>query len=550
MRGVQTISLVGGRHNVHPPVSPMARHTVSPIKRASRGLNCPEERLCDQIGNIDAMSDELQTYVIRYRTAPTWLVPTVRTLAVIAGLLVVFFGVPFTTAYDGSIMEALVRLIMIGAICFSSWLISQVARYDKMHLTKDGLLFPSAFAPDLLFRRKRTWDDIGNILLGVMLMSDRKGTYEYELETAKDKKKLFIYFKSGGHATVELDRMSKESTEKFFRSIESWCIACRRSPQLSGGESQEVPRLPQKQPGVKMEELSFTKMWEEDLHDHFSATNFVPLAKGAELRDGKLKILMHLSSGGLSAVYLAEQSDKELRVVKEASLPSTIDESRADKARQLFAREAKILCELSHPQIARVVDFFVEKGRDYLVLEFVPGQSLRQLVRKSGALPQEKVLDLASQITEILDYLHRQNPPVLHRDVTPDNLVLQEDGKVVLIDFGAANILVGTATGTLIGKQSYIAPEQFRGKATTQSDIYSLGCTMYFLLTGQDPVPLSESVPSKHVSSISIELNELVLACTRIEAEQRILNTQELAARLEKAKSHDGGTVLRVTGAL
>ncbi len=496
------------------------------------------------------MADELQTYVIRYRTAPSWLVPTVRTIAVVTGLLVVFYGLPFSSASElGPVMEALARLIVIAAICFSSWLISQIAKYDKLFLTKDGLYFPSAFAPDLLFRRKRTWDDIGNILLGVMLLSDRKGTYEYELETAKDKKKLFIYFKSGGHATIELDRMSKESMEKFFRSVESWCIACRRSPQLSAGGGHDVPKLPDKQ-GMKMEELSFTKMWEEDLHDHFSATNFVPLVKGAPLKGGKLKILMHLASGGLSAVYLAEQSDKVLRVVKEAALPSTTDASRADKARQLFAREAKILCDLSHPQIARVVDFFVENGRDYLVLEFVPGQSLRQLVRKSGALPQEKVLEFAAQITEILDYLHRQEPPVLHRDVTPDNLVLREDGKVVLIDFGAANNLVGTATGTLIGKQSYISPEQFRGKATPQSDIYSLGCTMHFLLTGQDPVPLSESQPSKLVQVIDVELNELVMDCTRTEAEQRIQNAQELSARIEKAMHSDAGSIFKIPDAV
>lgn len=538
----------------------MVIHAVFPIlniktQKALLPISPVRTTWRSKMGNIAAMPDELQpaeqqTYVIRYRTAPAWLVPSVRAIAVITGLLVVFYGLPFSAAEPGSVMEALVRLIVISAICFSSWLIAQIAKYDKLFLTKDGLYFPSAFAPDLLFRRKRSWDDIGNILLGVMLLSDRKGTYEYELETTKDKKKLFIYFKSGGHATVELDRMSKENAEKFFRSIESWCIACRRSPQLSASGSQDVAKFPQQSQGKKLEQLSFTKMWEEDLHDHFSATNFVPLVKGAELQGGRLKILMHLASGGLSAVYLAEQSDKELRVVKEAALPSTTEASRSEKARQLFAREAKILCELSHPQIARVIDFFVENGRDYLVLEFIPGQSLRQLVRKSGTLSEDKVLDLALQVTEILDYLHRQSPPVLHRDVTPDNLVLREDGKVVLIDFGAANNLVGTATGTLIGKQSYIAPEQFRGKATPQSDIYSLGCTMFYLLTGQDPVPLCESQPSKLMGLIAVGVNDLVRDCTHTEIEQRIQNTQELSARIEGAKKNDLGAVLKISGAV
>jgi serine/threonine protein kinase len=96
------------------------------------------------------------------------------------------------------------------------------------------------------------------------------------------------------------------------------------------------------------------------------------------------------------------------------------------------------------------------------------------------------------EAAKILQYLHSQSPPLIHRDVTPDNLVLARDGCLSLIDFGAANALLGTATGTLVGKQSYIAPEQFRGKAGLSSDIYSLGATVYFALTGREPEPLTE----------------------------------------------------------
>lgn len=127
----------------------------------------------------------------------------------------------------------------------------------------------------------------------------------------------------------------------------------------------------------------------------------------------------------------------------------------------------------------------------------------------------------------------------MHRDVTPDNLVLANDGHITLIDFGAANEFVGTATGTLIGKQSYISPEQFRGKAQTASDLYSLGCTIFFLLTGEDPEPLSESSPRLKNSAVSIQLDNIVVSCTTEETELRIRDAKLLAQSLRQLINSD-----------
>jgi tRNA A-37 threonylcarbamoyl transferase component Bud32 len=470
---------------------------------------------------------------------PTWIVPTVAGACGALSLAVVFSATSFAVMLIPAglvwsahvFLETCLRSIVVLLLLFIAYLFKEIARNDQVLLSEEGLSFPLFLGADLLFRRKRNWDDIGNILIGAMLLEDRKGTYEYELEQAKDKKKLFIYFKSGGHVSLDLARMPKESVERIFQAIESWCIACTRSPQMS--LERDKAKTATASP-VKLDKLSYTKMWEDELHSHFSATNFVPLEKGRTLQDGKFTVLMQLSSGGLSAVYLAELGDRDLVIVKEAALPADLKEESRLKAKLMFAREADILRGLNHPYIAKVLDNFVERGRDYLILEFIPGESLRQIVRKSGALSEQTVLKYALKIAHILDHLHDLKPAIIHRDLTPDNLVVREDGEIVLIDFGAANSFLGAATGTIVGKQAYIAPEQFRGKATTQSDLYALGATLYFLLLGQDPEALSESHPKVKRPEISEQMDELVAGCTALDTSARIKSADHLIDVVEK----------------
>jgi serine/threonine protein kinase len=151
----------------------------------------------------------------------------------------------------------------------------------------------------------------------------------------------------------------------------------------------------------------------------------------------------------------------------------------------------------------------------------------------------------AGQIGRILEYLHAQEPPIIHRDLTPDNLVLdsvkdgvlgQEDS-IVLIDFGAANEFIGNATGTLVGKQCFIAPEQFRGKAVPASDIYALGCTLHFLLTGEEPDALSVSHPRVLNAQVSEDLDQLIAEMTAMDVEKRIASAGEAIMRIEKVQA-------------
>ncbi|MBX9693055.1 MAG: serine/threonine protein kinase, partial [Cyanobacteria bacterium] len=261
-----------------------------------------------------------------------------------------------------------------------------------------------------------------------------------------------------------------------------------------------------------------------------------------------------LGAGGLAAVYLAEDKSKRMVAVKESVIPPLADVKLKEKAREMFKRESQMLSRVNHPQIVKVLDHFVENERDYLVLEYLPGRTLRELVRKDGAQEPEQVRDWAIQIAGILDYLHNQEPPLVHRDLTPDNLVITADGVVHLIDFGASNEFVGQATGTFVGKQLYIAPEQFRGKAEPASDIYAMGATLYFLLTGKDPSALAESHPKRALSSLSDDWDRLVADATKLSVGERFSSAADLLVRLQSMDKKEGadetkedsGTVIKV----
>jgi serine/threonine-protein kinase len=264
----------------------------------------------------------------------------------------------------------------------------------------------------------------------------------------------------------------------------------------------------------------------------------VPLEPGQIVSGRKpaLQILGQLSFGGLSAVYLVGEgqnssSENKVFILKEAVMPVSTEETLRVKAQEMFERESRLLSSLRHSRIARVYDSFVADGRHYILLEHIEGADLRRFVREHGPQPAAVALRWLVEAAEILRYLHNHEPAIVHRDVTPDNLVLARDGHLSLIDFGAANTMLGTATGTLVGKQSYIAPEQFRGKAQCASDIYSLAGTIYFALTATDPEPLSLLSPASIRSDIAEDFDRLIRHCTAQDVEQRIATADELLAR-------------------
>lgn len=280
---------------------------------------------------------------------------------------------------------------------------------------------------------------------------------------------------------------------------------------------------------------SFTNLWDEEFSTRYAPTLFVPLQTGHPLRNGTITITDLVACGGSAAIYSAKNSEDEQIIVKEAVIPKNASEALRAKAIELFNREALLLSKLEHPNIAKVFDHFVENEHHYEVLEYIDGLDLRRFVKERGPQPEDFVLNWAEQICKILVYLHSQNPPIIHRDLTPDNLVLRVDGQLVLIDFGAANAFVGTATGTMVGKQSYMPMEQLRGKSVPQSDIYSLGGTIYFLLTGRDPTPLEVS-QIKSSDKLPMTLNSLLAKCTALEVTDRFRSSEDMLTALRKIR--------------
>jgi len=208
-----------------------------------------------------------------------------------------------------------------------------------------------------------------------------------------------------------------------------------------------------------------------------------------------------IGQGGMGCIYLAEDLRLEGRLcaVKEVEYDHALPKQMLQETRDQFQREATVLARLDHPNLPKVSDFFSISDRDYLVMDFVPGKDLRQLMMEArqseSFLPEEDVLDWASQLADALKYLHNQDPSILHRDIKPSNLKLTPSGLVKLVDFGLVKLLApGEVTITILqgqGTALYTPLEQYGGDSghtDARSDIYAFGGTLYHLLTNEPPV--------------------------------------------------------------
>ena len=411
------------------------------------------------------------------------------------------------TVRFGEMSTILLLLMPLAIACVTSVFVRLIPK-PGLSLSSSSLSFSPAWAIALNNRLERNWSDIHVI----------------DAHSVSGAQFITFEFKSGGSAELNLSHLSKEETEKLLRTIEN-----RGNPTSFSTSFVNLERITLMN---QREQVSYTELWMEDLNRSYSATNFLPLKSNFELQKGRYKVGVELAAGGMSAVYLGYTEKNAKVVIKETVVPPNTDSLKKNKCRELFQREARLLASIDHPKICKVLDCFVEDERDYIVLELIPGLSLRQLVNKGGAQNESTVLNWCIQICDILDYLHSHTPPIIHRDISPENLILSEKGDIVLVDFGAANILASEATGTMIGKQCYMAPEQIRGKAICQSDLYSLGATIYFLLTAKDPLPLSQSKVDTAGKSITPELQTLVERLTALDAAKRPASAAEVCADL------------------
>jgi serine/threonine protein kinase len=190
----------------------------------------------------------------------------------------------------------------------------------------------------------------------------------------------------------------------------------------------------------------------------------------------------------------------------------------------------------------RLYDHFVENGRAYLVLEYIEGKTLRQVLQESGPMSHALVRELGLQMCDILAYLHSRDPQVIHCDLAPDNLILTPSGKVKLVDFDVARVVDARAYSVIAGRPSYTPPEQFRGNPTIQSDIFALGAILHFLSTGKDPAPLAIGLGQCDAEEELSGVASLIKDCLAFEASARPASASVVAERLECLIEDDSGT--------
>ncbi len=251
------------------------------------------------------------------------------------------------------------------------------------------------------------------------------------------------------------------------------------------------------------------------------------LTPGTVLRR-RYKIIAPVGRGGMGAVYRAEDLRLQGRIcaIKEVRPDPDATPEALAQAQEQFRREAFTLARLDHPNLPKVSDTFTERRREYLVMDFVEGRDLRQVVeehrRREEFLDEAEVLHWADQLCDALEYLHSQEPPVLHRDIKPANIKLTPGGLIKLVDFGLVKLLATDDSRTITvlqgrGTIAYTPLEQYggdTGHTDVRSDIYSLGATLYHLLTNRPPADARQRFLDPHSLVLPREINPRISPTT------------------------------------
>jgi eukaryotic-like serine/threonine-protein kinase len=265
-----------------------------------------------------------------------------------------------------------------------------------------------------------------------------------------------------------------------------------------------------------------------------------------------------IGQGGMGAVYRAEDTLLAGRIcaVKEIAPEPDVGEDSLAQLQAQFRREASVLARMDHPNLPKVSDYFTQDDREYLVMDYVPGQNLKEIVDQSLAddrfLDESQVLDWAAQLCGALTYLHTQDPPVLHRDVKPSNIKLTPSGLIKLVDFGLVKLLTTDEARTVTvvqgqGTAAYTPLEQYGGDDShtdTRTDIYAVGATVYHLLTGRSPATARERflrpgalIPPREVNPhVSPGVEQAVLQALSLHPRDRQATIDEFATALRRAQ--------------
>ena len=285
---------------------------------------------------------------------------------------------------------------------------------------------------------------------------------------------------------------------------------------------------------------------------------FRRLPPGTLLSSGRYKIEQAIAAGGMGAVYQAidVRFDDEPCAVKEMLDDFQKDVDR-NQAVEWFKREAKLLLKLNHPYIPRVRDSFVENDRHYLVMDFIEGRTLTELLAKEGNVPglegahgvsEARARSWAQQLCNVLAYLHRQNPPIIFRDLKPSNIMVTDQDEIRLIDFGIARTFQSQRQSTIIMTVGYAPQEQLLGMPEPRSDLYALGATLHRVLTHHDAANNKPSIfsfpPVRTLRpDISPAFEQIIMKAlapaienrwsSAVEMERAIMNLPPLSAQVQ-----------------
>ncbi|HPZ06677.1 MAG TPA: SUMF1/EgtB/PvdO family nonheme iron enzyme [Candidatus Eremiobacteraeota bacterium] len=250
----------------------------------------------------------------------------------------------------------------------------------------------------------------------------------------------------------------------------------------------------------------------------------------------RYEIIDIIKEGGMGCVYKARdiRLDRECAVKEMLSVEDFGDQEYAIRR---FQEEALMLSRLRHVGLPIVMDYFIENERYYLVMDFIKGQDLQNILDEYDGKPveEDKVINWSIQVLEVLDYLHNQKPPIVYRDLKPGNIMIRDyDNRAVLVDFGIARTIRpdSDTTKTIIGTFGYCAIEQVKGKPEPRSDIFSMGATMHHMLTGVQPQLLNIDPIEKINPNISKKLMRIVNKATQEEVEKRFSSARDMIETL------------------
>lgn len=272
------------------------------------------------------------------------------------------------------------------------------------------------------------------------------------------------------------------------------------------------------------------------------------------LVDNKYKILSEVGHGGMSVVYLAinERANKTW-AVKEIRKDGVCD---FEAVKQGLVVETDMLKRLNHDHLPSIIDVIDSEDSFLIVMDYIEGQSLQNVLKESGAQPQDLVVKWGIQLCDVLGYLHSREPAIIYRDMKPSNVMLKPNGDITLIDFGTAREFKNRAMvedTTCLGTRGYAAPEQFggRGQTDARTDIYCLGATLYHLLTGHSPAePPYEIKPLRYWNPAfaGSGLEYIINKCCQQDPEHRYQNCAEMMYDLEHVEDMDVTTMRKRKG--